>query len=199
MSFPVNISAKNPEKLSRGLLILRLLFGGIYVGIPHYFLLFFRLIAAMVVQFIAFWAVLFTGKYPKGMFEFVFGTYRWAMNVSAYLSFLTDVYPPFSGKESIEYPVKSTIEYPEKLSRGLLIVRLLFSGIYVMIPHGILLFFRLIATMVVSFIAWFAVLFTGKYPESMYNFVFGTFRWCIRLYGYLGFMTDKYPPFSGKE
>ena len=87
MSYQVEVVSQTPEKLSRGLLILRLLFGGIYVGIPHYFLLFFRLIAMMVVSFIAWWAVLFTGKYPKGMFDFVSGTCRWINNVGAYLSY----------------------------------------------------------------------------------------------------------------
>lgn len=199
MSYQVNISYPKPEKLSRGILILRLLFGGIYVGIPHFFLLYFRLIGTAVVGIIAWFAILFTGKYPKGMFNFVFGTTRWSNNVYAYLTFLTDVYPPFSGKEEIEYPVKTTITYPEKLSRGILFLRLFFSIFYVGIPHGFLLFFRLIANTVIGFIAWFAILFTGKYPEKMFNFNLGTLRWITRVGAYMGYMTDEYPPFTGKE
>ncbi len=96
---PVKFTVDYPEKLSRGILILRTLFGSIYVGIPHGFCLFFYSIAAYVVMFIAWWAILFTGKYPKGMFDFVLGLYRWGLRVNIYLSNMTDKYPPFSGKE----------------------------------------------------------------------------------------------------
>ena len=88
-----------PEKSSRGLLILRLFFAWIYVGIPHGVVLMFRSIATYFVLFVAWWAVLFTGSWPEGMFSFVSGTYRWYMRVMAYMSFLTDEYPPFTGKE----------------------------------------------------------------------------------------------------
>ncbi|MCK4593214.1 DUF4389 domain-containing protein [bacterium] len=88
-----------PEKISRGLLLLRLFFGVFYVGIPHGIALMFRGFAASCVLFVAFWAVLFTGQWPERMYSFVSGTYRWCMRVTAYLAFLTDEYPPFSGKE----------------------------------------------------------------------------------------------------
>jgi hypothetical protein len=96
---PVKYTVDYPEKLSRGILILRTLFGSIYVGIPHGFCLFFYAIAAYVVMFIAWWAILFTGKYPKGMFDFVLGWMRWGLRVNAYMMYMTDKYPPFSGKE----------------------------------------------------------------------------------------------------
>jgi len=69
-----------------------------YVMIPHGFCLFFYGIAAMFVQFIAWWAILFTGKYPKGMFDFVVGYYRWSMRVNGYMGYMTDEYPPFNGR-----------------------------------------------------------------------------------------------------
>ncbi len=90
---------EQPEKLSRGWLLLRIFFGYFYVLIPHGFCLWFYGIAVAFVTFIAFWCVLFTGKYPKGMFDFVVGYYRWSSRVSVYMTFLTDTYPPFSGKE----------------------------------------------------------------------------------------------------
>ena len=96
---PVKFTVDYPEKLSRGLLILKTLFGWIYVGIPHGFCLFFYAIAVYIVMFIAWWAILFTGKYPKGMFDFVLGFWRWSLRVNAYMSNFTDVYPPFNGKE----------------------------------------------------------------------------------------------------
>lgn len=98
-SQPVKFSIDYPEKLSRGLLLLKTFFGWLYVLIPHGFALFFYGIAALVVTFIAWWAILFTGKYPKGMFDFVVGYQRWSNRVNAYLMLMTDVYPPFSGKE----------------------------------------------------------------------------------------------------
>lgn len=96
---PVKLTIEYPASLSRGKLILKTLFGGIYVMIPHGFCLFFYAIAAMFVNFIAWWAILFTGKYPRGMFEFGLGLHRWMMRVNAYMMNMTDVYPPFTGKE----------------------------------------------------------------------------------------------------
>jgi hypothetical protein len=96
---PVKFSIDYPETLSRGMLLLKTFFGWFYVLIPHGFVLFFYSIAALVVTFIAWWAILFTGKYPKGMFEFVVGYQRWSNRVNAYMLLMTDVYPPFSAKE----------------------------------------------------------------------------------------------------
>jgi hypothetical protein len=100
MNHPVTLTVEYPERLSRGILILKVLFGYFYVGIPHGFCLCFYGIAVAVVVFIAFWAILFTGKYPRGMFDFVVGYMRWGTRVTAYWSnLLRDEYPPFSGSE----------------------------------------------------------------------------------------------------
>ncbi len=88
---------------------------------------------------------------------------------------------------------------PEKISRGLTLLRLILGILYVGIPHGFCLFFRLIASSVLSFLAWWAVLFSGHYPERWHAFNVGTFRWIFRVGLYLSNMTDAYPPFSGKE
>ncbi|MEX1002571.1 MAG: DUF4389 domain-containing protein [Crocinitomicaceae bacterium] len=85
------------EDVSRGSMLLRAFFGMFYVGIPHGFILMFRMIGVFFCNFIGFWAILFTANYPKGMFDFVVKTYRWNYRVSAYLSYLTHTYPPFSG------------------------------------------------------------------------------------------------------
>ena len=79
-------------------MVLKLLFGWLYVGIPHGIILWLYGIAVGVVVFICFFAVLFTAKYPKGLFDFVVGYMRWGLNVTAYLSLLRDEYPPFSGE-----------------------------------------------------------------------------------------------------
>ncbi len=95
--------------------------------------------------------------------------------------------------------VKLNIEYPEKLSRGILLLKTFFGWLYVGIPHGIILGLYSIAVAVVTFIAWWAILFTGEYPQGMFKFVEGYFRWWMRVQAYMMLMTDKYPPFSGEE
>ncbi len=99
MGYPVTLTVEYPEKLSRGLVVLKGLFGLIYAGIPHGIILYFYGIAVSIVIFIAFWAVLFTGKFPKGMFDFVVGYMRWSLRLTTYLSLMRDEYPPFSGGE----------------------------------------------------------------------------------------------------
>jgi len=101
---PVRFNIEYPEKLSRGKLILKTLFGPIYVLIPHGIVLALYGVVASIMMFISWWAILFTGKYPKGMFDFVVKYQRWAMRVGAYMSFMTDVYPPFNGNEDAGAP-----------------------------------------------------------------------------------------------
>jgi len=196
---PLHFKIDYPEKSSRGILLLRWLFGAIYVMIPHGFLLCFYGIAVSFVSIIAWWAILFTGKYPEGMYNFVLNYYRWYVRVMAYMLKLTDVYPPFNGKEVEGHPVHFNLDYPANLSRGILILRWLFGGIYVMIPHGFLLFFMQIAAGFIGIIAWWAILFSGKYPEGMFGFMERYMRWVLRVIVYMSKMTDKYPPFNGKE
>ncbi|MEO0073266.1 MAG: DUF4389 domain-containing protein [candidate division WOR-3 bacterium] len=99
----------------------------------------------------------------------------------------------------VDSPVKFSVEYPEKLSRGKLLLKTFFGWLYVGIPHGICLWGLGIAAAVLQFIAWWAILFTGKYPKGMFDFVVKYQRWGLRVGAYLGMMTDKYPPFTGEE
>jgi hypothetical protein len=194
----MKLTIKNQESYSRGELLLRTFFGWIYIGIPHGFLLFFVSLWSFILMFIAFWVVLFTARYPKNFFEFQAGLNRWNLRLAARLYNLSDGYPAF-GIKGTDDLTQLDIPYPEKLSRGLLILRVLFGWIYVMIPHGFILFFRMIATGFVIFIAWWIVLFTAKYPPSLHDFVTGTLRWNTRVNLYISFMTDAYPPFTGKD
>lgn len=199
IDYPVHFKVDRPEKLSRGLLFLRLFLAWAYVGIPHGFLLFFIGIAVFVVKIIAWFAVLFTAKYPKGMFEFVVGYYRWFLRVMAYLYYMTDTYPPFSFKEVEGETVHFNIDYPDKLSRGLLFLRLFLGWAYIWIPHMIILWPLFMAVSAVVCASWWVILFTGRYPVNMFNFVMGVYRWYLRVIAYAGFMTDKYPPFTDEE
>jgi hypothetical protein len=192
----VQVQFDYPVTLSRGILLLKT-FLGILICIPHFICLCFLGFVSCFVSLISWFAVLFTGKYPKSLFDFMVGLQDWNIRIGAYLGWLRDEYPPYG--LTAKYPASFKVTYPEKLSRGLLVLRTLFGFIYVLIPHGFCLFFRYIAYLFVLFIAWWAILFTGKLPESMFSFLSGTQRWGANLSAYLFFLTDEYPPFSGKE
>lgn len=193
----MKIDIKYQDRYSRGELLLRSLFGGIYIVLPHLFILIFVSLWGAILSFISWWIVLFTAKYPQSFFEFQEGLYRWNLRLNARLNNLSDGYPPFGIDAKDDY-VTLEIPYPERLSRGVLLLRLLFGGIYVILPHGFLLIFRTIASLVLQFLAWWVVLFTASYPQSWHEFNVGTIRWSMRVNIYMSFMTDDYPPFSGK-
>lgn len=193
----MTLKIQHQESYSRGELLLRTFFGFIYIGIPHGFLLMFMLLWGGILTFVAFWSILFTGKHPEGMFQYQVKLMKWQTRVAARLFNLVDGYPAF-GLDGEDDKTSVELEYPEEMSRGLAVVRAMFGVFYVYIPHGFILYFRLIATGVLSAIAWWAILFTGNYPEGMHNFNVGTFRWAYRVSAYMLFLTDTYPPFSGK-
>jgi len=189
---------QHQERYSRGELLLRTFLGFFYILLPHAFLLMFVGLWGAILQFISFWIVLFTGRYPQSFFEFQVGLMKWNLRVNSRLFNLSDGYPAFGVNATDEF-TNFEVEYPEKLSRGLLLLRFFFGWIYVILPHGLILMFRMIATNFLVFISWFAVLFTGNYPKSFHEFNVGTLRWNTRVNLYLYFMTDDYPPFTGKE
>jgi hypothetical protein len=191
----VQVDFPYPARLSRGILLLKT-FLGFLICIPHFVCLFVLGLVSGLVSFIGWFAVLFTGKYPQALFNYVAGLLDWEFRVWSYLGLLRDEYPSFGFKS--EYPVQVKITYPEKLSRGILLLRTFFSYFYVLIPHGFCLYFRFIAYGVILFISWWAILFTGKIPESMFSFLSGTQRWTAGVFAYLFFLTDEYPKFSGK-
>jgi len=194
----MKLTIKHQESYSRGQLLLRTFFGFIYIAIPHFFLFFFVGIWASILMFVAWWAVLFTARYPKGMFAFQVKCINWSLRLQSSLMHLVDGYPAI-GPNGTSDSVNLEVEYPEKLSRGLLLLRTFFGFLYVGIPHGFCLMFRGWASGIIAFLAWWAVLFTGKYPASWHAFNVGTYRWSTRIQLYMGFLTDQYPPFSGKE
>jgi hypothetical protein len=146
-------------------------------------------IAAGVAAIIAWFAILFTRKHPRGIWDFTHYFMRWRTKAIAYMALLRDEYPPFGDGE---YPVTYRVEYPEE-PRNLWSVGL---RIIYAIPHIIVLFFLGIAWFITAVIAWFAILFTGSYPEGLYRFAVGYLRWTVRVETYLYLMRDEYPPFS---
>lgn len=194
----MKFSVTHQERYSRGELLLRTLFGWVYIMVPHGFLLGIVGIWSAILSFVTFWIVLFTGRFPESIFEFQVKFNAWSLRVSAASLNLADGYPAFfpSGtSDKVAYEVPR----PEKVNQGLVLVRALFGAIYVGVPHGFCLYFRFIGTAVLAFLAWWAVLFTGNYPEKWHAFNVGTFRWLQNVMLYLGYFSDEYPKFTGKE
>jgi hypothetical protein len=194
----MKLTITHQEKNSRGQLLLRTFFGLIYIGIPHLFLIGVISIWSAILSFLTFWAVLFTAKFPESWFNFQVGLTAWGLRVSASLGNLVDGYPVFFPKGKSDNVVLD-VPRPERVSRGLVILRLFFGVIYVGIPHLFCLFFREIASAVLGFLAWWAILFAGTYPSRWHAFNVGTYRWYTRVNLYLGFFTDDYPKFTGRE
>ena len=197
VSYPISVKGELSEPPSRGWWLLKWL-----LGIPHYIILGFVWVAFVVVTIIAFFAVLFTAKYPKGLFTFNVGVLRWSWRVGfySYGALGTDKYPPFTLGSVKDYPADLEIEYPERLSRGLVLVKWWLLAI----PHYCVIFFFQGAAgerrggglvPILAIFAALALLFTGKYPEDIFKLVVGMNRWTIRVIGYASLMTDKYPPF----
>jgi Domain of unknown function (DUF4389) len=187
--YPARFGVEYPERLSRWKIFVKWL-----LAIPHFIIIYLLQLVGSVMVFIAFFSILFTKKWPRGMFDFMVQIQRWTMNAVAYaITLMRDEYPPFSG-DAGEYPVQLEIDYDENLSRWMIFVKWL-----LVIPHVIVLLFLILAAYVVVFIAFFAILFTGSYPRGMFDFVEGVLRWTIRVNAYAQWlMTDKYPPFSLK-
>jgi hypothetical protein len=147
-------------------------------------------IGAWVVMIISWFAVLITGTYPVGMFNYMVGVIRWNTRVQAYVFLMTDAYPPFSLADDPSYPVRVEIDYPQRMPRW----RPLLSWLLV-IPYGLCAWVILGLGEICVFLAWFAILITGRFPAGMFNFILVGFRWALRAGTYGYWMTEPYPPF----
>jgi len=185
VSYPLRFDVQYPERLSRLLIFVKWL-----LAIPHLIVVYLLGIVSSLFMLIAFFAILFTRRYPRGLFDFVVGVNRWSANLTAYVGLLRDEYPPFSW-EAGTYPVTYEVDYPEQLSRWLIFVKWL-----LIIPHVIVLYLLIIVALVVWTVGWFAILFTGSFPRGMFDFVVGVLRWNYRVNAYTGLLRDEYPPFS---
>lgn len=135
--------------------------------------------------------IVFRQRYPRWWFDFALELTRFSMRVSAYMLLLTDRYPSTVEKQS----VRLDLDYPDAkkdLNRWLPLIKWLLA-----IPHYIVLLFLIIGVLFATIIAWFAILFTGKYPKTLFDYVVGVERWSLRVNAYaVLLLTDKYPPFS---
>jgi hypothetical protein len=187
-----------------------------FLAIPHYIVLAFLWPAFLVVTIVAGFCILFTGHYPRALFDFTSGVLRWTWRVSYYAAsggLGTDQYPPFTLGTAPDYPATLDVVYPTTLSRGLVLVKWWLLAI----PH-----YLIIGLLVTNWWAWnstaadglgfgpagsgglfgiliaitaIALLITGKYPPQLFAGIVGFNRWIYRVVAYAALMTDQYPPF----
>ena len=189
-----------------------------FLAIPHYVVLAFLWIAFIVLTVVALFAILFTGRYPRRIFDFNVGVLRWNWRVHFYAlsgGLGTDRYPPFSLSQKPDDPATLDVAYPPQLSRGLVLVKWWLLAI----PHYIVVGILIGGTGdwgedngsrwgtgwgtgwgggltgILVLVAAVVLLFTGRYPRALFDLLVGLNRWIYRVIAYAALMTDRYPPF----
>ena len=205
-SHPVWIEGHLDPGLSRWLWLVKW-----FLAIPHFVVLALLAVAAFVLTVVAGVAILFTGRYPRSIFTFVVGVMRWSWRVTFYAFVLgTDRYPPFTLADVPDYPARLDVAATERLSQPLVLVKwwLLALPHYLVLAafaggwalggddraaDGIVLGGGLIGLL--ALFSGIGLLFTGRYPEGLFDLRMGIERWTYRVAGYAALMTDDYPPF----
>jgi hypothetical protein len=188
--YPVTLDLDAPLEIARWRPLVHWL-----LAIPHLVVLYVLSFALEVLVFISWFAILFTGNIPEGMFNFMVAVHRYQWRTYSYMLWMRESYPPFDiagvALDPGTDPARLSIEYPQRLSRGLIFVKWLLA-----IPHYIVLFFLAIGAYIAILIGFFAVLITGAWPQGLRDFIVGVIRWGTRVQAYVYLLTDVYPPFS---
>jgi len=191
-SYPATFSFDPPERIANWRPFVNWL-----LGIPHLIVLNVLQTVSNVVGLISWFAIVFTGKLPEGLATFQAMYLRYTLRTYTYVGFLREEYPPFSFTTATSDPgddprVRVDVQ-PQLTDRNRLTV---FFRIILVIPQFIVLVVLTVAAAVVTLIAAFAVLFTGRWPTGMRDFVINVNRWSLRVQAYFGLLTDVYPPFA---
>jgi hypothetical protein len=205
--YPVRVRGVLDGRPSRWLWLVKWL-----LIVPHVLVLVFLWTAFWLLSIVAMVAIVITGRYPRAIFDFNLGVMRWSWRVSYYSYGVlgTDRYPPFSLGAEPDYPATLDVEYPEQLSRGLALVKwwllaiphylilgLLFSGVTLFVWRFDDTNWAMGGSIVglLVLIAAIMLAFTGSYPRPLFDIIMAIQRWALRVVGYAGLMTDRYPPF----
>lgn len=144
---------------------------------------------AAIAAIIAWFAIIFTGEYPTGLWNLASFYLRWRVRALAYTALLRDEYPPFGDGE---YPASIVLEMPNAPRDRISVA----FRLILVIPQILALWALGVAWAITTVIAWFAILFTGRYPARLYEFGVGVLRWNLRVEAYVLLLHDQYPPFS---
>lgn len=190
--YPATFTFDPPEKVARWRVI-----GNLVLAIPHFIILYVLNFVAEILAFVAWILGVITGKVPEGILGVIAMYVRYNTRVTVYAGFLKEEYPPFTFATTFADPgddPRVRVDFvPETEGRNRLTI---FFRLLLAIPHFIVLALISIVAFFVYIIAFFAVLFTGKWPVGLRNFIIGLIRWSTRLSAYMYLLTDKYPPFS---
>jgi hypothetical protein len=166
-----------------------------FVDIPWVIVAFLYSIGANIAAFIAWFAIVFTGRYPEGLYNFNAGFLRMSTRVNGFSYLLTDDYPPFGGEEAPQYPIRVGVPPPlDNYNRMKTLFRLIVG-----IPVMLLAFVQGLILGVCALIAWFAIVFTGRLSEGLFNPMRSASAYLTRAGAYFLLMTEDYPPFSLEE
>ena len=186
--YPLELSVEYTERPNRLLWIIKWL-----LALPHALVLMLLSLPMIVTPFLSWLAVLVLGRYPQFLWNYHAGLLRWGWRVNFYAYEVgnTDQYPPFSFGPRDDYPADLHLEYPETSSRLTALVRWL-----LVIPHWIIMYFLGMIRSILVLLALLALLFTGRYPEALFDIIMGMNRWDYRVAAYSLLLVDDYPPFS---
>jgi hypothetical protein len=200
--FPVRVEGEPTEPLSRWLWLVKWL-----LLVPHIVCLLFLWLTFTVASIAAFVVLLFTGRYPRGLFDWNVGVMRWTWRVSfyGYSALATDRYPPFTMTDVDDYPARLEVRYPDRQRRGLPLIGWWLLGIPQYLVAGLLAGGTVgwgvhwgygggvvgVLVLVVALL----LLFTDRYPRDVFDLIMGFNRWGLRVLAYAALMTPEYPPF----